>query len=319
VSLERDEEDTVPGLQTVPDDFREDPTETTIEADPVRAALFYRQDGAERIFPLTGHRVVIGPEGDADLRVGTGAGRFARIEHPGLGIYQIEVTGVVGPGGPGQPKLLTQGERFTAGEVEFEFQVVEARTPAPPPPREPPEFQRGDRIPTLSWEDGDQKRSATIDRDTFTIGRGRRNDLQLANDGKLSRHHCTFVIGPLGVRVRDNNSSNGTMVNGELVDERLLGDGDRIQIGDTVIEFRWALARPMAPMIYEEPKDEDDGMGTMMETSQTKMLARRSSVTVSDGRAKLQAANEALSLIAAALDRSGGAGHGRSVLQLAVD
>jgi hypothetical protein len=320
MSRERDEEDTVPGLQTIaPEDFREEATETSLEADPIRAALFYRQDGAERIFPLTGDRVVLGPDSDADLRVGTGTGWLARIERPGLGIYQIEVQGVSGPGGPGQPKLLTQGERFTAGGLEFEFQVVEARTPAPAPPREPPEFQRGDRIPTLFLEEDGQKRSLSIDRDTFTIGRGRRNDLQLGNDGKLSRHHCTFVVGPLGVRVRDNNSSNGTMVNGELVDERLLGDGDRIQIGDTVLEFRWALTKPMAPMMVEETRgDLDDGMGTMLDTSMTK-LTRRASVTVSDGRAKLQAANEALSMIAAALDRVGGAGHGRSVLQLAVD
>jgi hypothetical protein len=321
-SSEREEEDTLPGLQTVDDEsmFREEPTESGLDADPIRAALFYRQDGAERIFPLTGQRVVIGPDGGSDLRVGQGTGWLARIEHPGLGIYQIEVTGVVGPGGPGQPKLLTQGERFTAGEVEFEFQVVEARTPAPPPARDPPEFQRGDRIPTLFWEDGDEKKTLTISRDTFTIGRGRRNDLQLANDGKLSRHHCTLVVGPLGVRVRDNNSSNGTMVNGELVDERLLGDGDRVQIGDTALEFRWALTKPIAPMMVDDPVDElDDGMGTMIETSATKLSRRSTSVTVSDGRTKLQAANEALSLIAGALDRTGGAGHGRSIVQLVVD
>lgn len=318
---EREEEDTLPGMSTIADEgaYREEPTDMTGDPDPIRAALFYRQDGAERIFPLTGQRVVIGAGADADLRVGSGEGWFARIEHPGLGIYQIEVQGVSGPGGPGQPKLLTQGERFTAGEIEFEFQVVEARTPAPPPPREPSEFQRGDRVPTLFWDDGAQRRSLTITRDTFTIGRGRRNDLQLAADGKLSRHHCTFVVGPLGVRVRDNNSSNGTMVNGELVDERLLGDGDRITVGDTTLEFRWALTRPMAPMLVEDTRADDDGMGTMLETSATKLARRTTSVTVSDGRTKLQAANEALALIAGALDRSGGAGHGRSVLQLVVD
>jgi Tfp pilus assembly protein PilF len=319
---EREEEDTLPGMAIVGDEphFREEPTDVTGEADAIRAALFYRQDGAERIFPLTGVRVVIGPDSDSDLKVGTGSGWFARIEHPGLGIYQIEVQGTSGPGGSGQPKLLTQGERFTAGDVEFEFQVVEARTPAPPPPRDPPEFQRGDRVPTLFWEDGDTKKTLTIARDTFTIGRGRRNDLQLANDGKLSRHHCTFVVGPLGVRVRDNNSSNGTMVNGELVDERLLGDGDRIQIGDTSLEFRWALTRPIAPMLVDDTRAEnDDGMGTMIETSATRLMRRGTSVTVSDGRTKLQAANEALSLIAAALDRAGGVGHGRAVVQLVVD
>ena len=44
-------------------------------------------------------------------------------------------------------------------------------------------------------------------------------------------------------RIKDNLSVNGTMVNGEDIDDdsRLLNDGDIIQIGDTVLLFRTSL------------------------------------------------------------------------------
>ncbi|MCB9684558.1 MAG: FHA domain-containing protein [Alphaproteobacteria bacterium] len=322
-----EEEDTIPGLKVETSFGLDDPTDVAMDQDPIRAALFFRLDGAERILPLVGERVVIGPEADADLKIGEGTGWHARIEHPTLGIYQIELQGVAGPGGPGQPKLLTQGERFTIADVDFEFQVVEARTPAPAPPRAPPEFRRDDRLPSLFLDDVPGGRTLMITRDTFTIGRGRRNDLQLTADGKLSRHHCTFIVGPLGVRVRDNNSSNGTMVNGDPVDERLLADGDVILIGDTSIVFRWALTKPTAPMLVEDeeptPADQDEADQEQDQedlSSDTVIRHRRNtSVSVTDGRTKLQAANEALAVIGAAFDRTGGPGHGRSLLQLALD
>jgi pSer/pThr/pTyr-binding forkhead associated (FHA) protein len=38
----------------------------------------------------------------------------------------------------------------------------------------------------------------------------------------------------------DLGSTNGTLVNDEAVQERALDDGDRITIGETVLEFRRA-------------------------------------------------------------------------------
>lgn len=66
-----------------------------------------------------------------------------------------------------------------------------------------------------------------------SIGRDRDNAIRFAHDEPLvSRHHC--VIEPVddGFLIRDLNSRNGTFVNGELITQRMLGHGDRIQIGD---------------------------------------------------------------------------------------
>jgi pSer/pThr/pTyr-binding forkhead associated (FHA) protein len=37
--------------------------------------------------------------------------------------------------------------------------------------------------------------------------------------------------------VRDENSANGTLVNGQRINEHLLEDGDKIQVGQTLLVF----------------------------------------------------------------------------------
>jgi hypothetical protein len=53
-----------------------------------------------------------------------------------------------------------------------------------------------------------------------------------------SRKHAQIVRRDDGFVLTDLGSTNGTLVNGETVRERLLVDGDRITIGSTVLEFR---------------------------------------------------------------------------------
>ena len=49
-----------------------------------------------------------------------------------------------------------------------------------------------------------------------------------------------FERGPEGISVRDVGSLNGTYVNRDRIDERLLHDGDEIQIGRYVLVLRTA-------------------------------------------------------------------------------
>ena len=73
-----------------------------------------------------------------------------------------------------------------------------------------------------------------FDGSSLTIGRGPDNDLVLA-DGRVSRHHAR-VIGRRGTLVyTDLGSTNGSRVNGAPVGELVLGAGDRIELGDTVL------------------------------------------------------------------------------------
>ncbi len=74
--------------------------------------------------------------------------------------------------------------------------------------------------------------------DEITIGRGRDNDIQIKNDSKVSRHHCKIYRKVDNFYIQDNKSSNGSLVNGELITERRLFGGEEIIIGETFFRFR---------------------------------------------------------------------------------
>jgi len=74
--------------------------------------------------------------------------------------------------------------------------------------------------------------------EVFTVGRGRDNDLQIKNDSKVSRFHCKLYRRGSNYYLEDNKSSNGTMVNGELISERRLFGGEEVVIGETFFRFR---------------------------------------------------------------------------------
>jgi hypothetical protein len=68
----------------------------------------------------------------------------------------------------------------------------------------------------------------------LTIGRADDNDV-VARDVRVSRHHGR-IAGRRGTLIyEDLASTNGSKVNGELVNEVVLGEGDLLQVGDTTI------------------------------------------------------------------------------------
>ena len=71
---------------------------------------------------------------------------------------------------------------------------------------------------------------------SLVIGRSRSCELTLKSLD-ASRRHAEIVNVGGGYRIRDLGSSNGTFVNGDPVDERLLKTGDCIQIGGEFITF----------------------------------------------------------------------------------
>ncbi len=74
--------------------------------------------------------------------------------------------------------------------------------------------------------------------DVLTVGRGRDNDIQIKNDSKVSRFHCRMFRKGGQFYIEDNKSSNGTLVNGELITERRLFGGEEVIIGETFFRFR---------------------------------------------------------------------------------
>ena len=76
-----------------------------------------------------------------------------------------------------------------------------------------------------------------LDRPVITLGRESTNDLVLLDD-LASRQHAQIRQQPQGPVIYDMNSTNGTFVNGERVDQQLLRPGDVIAIGDTELVFQ---------------------------------------------------------------------------------
>jgi uncharacterized RDD family membrane protein YckC len=72
----------------------------------------------------------------------------------------------------------------------------------------------------------------------ISIGRDPSNDLVLS-DSMVSRRHAILEHRDNQYILRDNNSSNGTMVNGDRVDiEKPLRDGDLVAIGSSRLLFQ---------------------------------------------------------------------------------
>jgi FhaA, N-terminal domain/FHA domain len=82
-------------------------------------------------------------------------------------------------------------------------------------------------------------RSCDFDGSSLTIGRATDNDL-VVSDSRVSRHHAR-LSGRRGTLVfADLGSTNGSLVNGVAVGELVLGVGDRIKLGDTIIVLELA-------------------------------------------------------------------------------
>jgi pSer/pThr/pTyr-binding forkhead associated (FHA) protein len=78
----------------------------------------------------------------------------------------------------------------------------------------------------------------TIVTDTFSIGRDPDSNLVIKADTKTSRRHATINRRGIAYILEDNNSSNGTFVNGEKIKEpRVLLVGDRVKIGNREFTF----------------------------------------------------------------------------------
>ena len=90
--------------------------------------------------------------------------------------------------------------------------------------------------------------SFELSRHVLTIGRTPSNDIVLP-DTSVSKAHAQLVQEEEGWRIVDLESTNGTWVNGERVDERRLSPEDQIRIGIYTLVFEtqgWApgTARP---------------------------------------------------------------------------
>lgn len=75
-----------------------------------------------------------------------------------------------------------------------------------------------------------------LDRETISIGRKDDNDIHLDNLA-VSSHHAKILTILNDSFIEDLNSTNGTYLNGTLVNKNVLADGDVIKVGKHEIKY----------------------------------------------------------------------------------
>jgi hypothetical protein len=134
-----------------------------------------------------------------------------------------------GWGAPPQPQPQPQG--WDAQPAAPGWGAPGAQ-PAGPAPRSEP------RIAYVIIREGKEPgRTFELRKDRMSIGRSRESDIFL-EDLAVSRLHASIYRDDQGNYIlRDENSANGTSVNGMRVNEHRLADGDEIQVGQTTLSF----------------------------------------------------------------------------------
>ncbi len=102
---------------------------------------------------------------------------------------------------------------------------------------------QGERRPALVSLRGELLAvSIPLERDEVTLGRALEADVRV-NDSRASRLHARIkterdpLSGELRFKITDLGSTNGTLVNGQLLTETMLNEGDKIAIGDHLFRF----------------------------------------------------------------------------------
>ena len=73
-----------------------------------------------------------------------------------------------------------------------------------------------------------------------SIGTSEDNSVQIQHD-TISRIHCTVILTENFIKIRDENSTNGTLVNGTNITEAFLDSGDELALGEVVLKLNLSL------------------------------------------------------------------------------
>lgn len=157
----------------------------------------------------------------AELVVGTARERGWRLRGPAL--VRMEASNEV-----------TVGTYELAGRVET---VAEGTTGAVGAADAVPDRRQGTAALVLRvFRGGEPERAYELSGTRLVAGRSRDCDITL-DDSTVSRRHAAFIDRGGEWWVVDLDSTNGTRVNGAETGERRLRTGDRVELGEAVLEL----------------------------------------------------------------------------------
>lgn len=94
----------------------------------------------------------------------------------------------------------------------------------------------------------------------ITVGRSSDADLVLQDD-RLSRLHCRVFYEKGFHYIKDLKSRNGTYVNDHRVETSLLKSGDRIRLGQTVLQLRDTIRPGTRTVLHAVQEEMNSGKG----------------------------------------------------------
>jgi pSer/pThr/pTyr-binding forkhead associated (FHA) protein len=89
-------------------------------------------------------------------------------------------------------------------------------------------------------------RACELHTDRTTIGRVEDNTFHIA-DPSVSSHHCEVQLRGSDIVIRDLNSTNGTFINGNKIEESVLKPGQILRLGQVELKLEAEGAAATAP------------------------------------------------------------------------
>jgi len=89
-------------------------------------------------------------------------------------------------------------------------------------------------------------RTFELSGDRTTVGRVEDNSFQIA-DGSVSSHHAEILLHGTEILIKDNNSTNGTFINGDKISEAVLKPGQVLRFGQVELKIDDGKPLPAAP------------------------------------------------------------------------
>ena len=89
-------------------------------------------------------------------------------------------------------------------------------------------------------------RACELQTDRTTIGRVEDNTFQIA-DPSVSSHHCEVHLRGSEIFIRDLNSTNGSFINGNKIEESILKPGQVLRLGQVELKLEVEGVAPSTP------------------------------------------------------------------------